>query len=312
MNALLALGMGGPENIEAIEPFLTRLLSDRALINFGIGELPQRILAKIIAKLRSKQTAPMYERMGSGSPHHTIIKRLLDKLPLDVYIGYCYAPPFIEDAVRYLIAADDKERYDNLYILPLYPEYSKLTSGICLSRAHISLKNYNGVANIQEIRSFHNFEPYLKCLAKRITSTELDIRTSHVLFSAHSIPQIIVDEGDIYSAQVSEQARLIATLAGVANYSIAYQSKMGRGKWLSPSLKDELKRLSEVGIRNVIICPLSFIADNIETLIEIDESALAYAHVLGLNVVRTASLNDSDDFADALGGLLNGAHSEYS
>jgi ferrochelatase len=317
-DAVLALGMGGPDSIESIEPFLRNLLTDREIIDFGIGDRLQGFIANRIAKSRAPKVAPMYAKMGGGSPQYKHSAALLAKVAklyqsqtgttLDVYIGMCYWKPFVQDSVKALLEQDRIEPYRRIYLLPLYPQYSMVTSGVSLNRMHklMSLKPPRGM--VCTLNQFHMFEPYLDCLARRIfqAAAKLDVGMDgvHLLFSAHSTPQTVHDKGDPYVSQLHEQVARLVELTKPQSHSLAYQSKLGRQKWLTPSSLTEIKTLADRGVKHIIVLAISFINDHIETLIELDEELIGYAKSLGVQIVRTEALNDSDDFAEAVAGLL--------
>jgi len=132
--------MGGPDSIQSIEPFLYNLFTDRDIIDFGIGDYPQRLLAKLIAKRRSKKVSKDYEKMGGGSPQLPILNSLLRKVStiyrekngreLVCAVGMCYYHPFIKDSVKLINATS----YGKIYVMTMYPQYSYTTSGNCFGR----------------------------------------------------------------------------------------------------------------------------------------------------------------------------------
>lgn len=317
-DAIIALGMGGPDSIEAIEPFLKNLLTDREIINFGVGRHLQNFIAGRIAKSRSAKVAPMYEKMGGGSPQYRLTKALMDKLAaeyakasgtsIDTFIGMCYWRPFIADTVKQFSEADKLNQYRRVYLFPMYPQFSTTTTSPCLNRFVKASAKTPPAGALITFNHYHMFKPYLECLNTRIKEAIAKLNTTadetHLLISAHSIPQAVNDAGDPYAFQVAEQSARLAEMSGVKSYSIAYQSKMGRMRWLSPSTHYELKYLAEKGVRNVIVLAISFINDHIETLIELDDDILPEAAKLGLNIQRVETVNDSDDFVQAIVKLL--------
>ncbi|MDR2869707.1 MAG: ferrochelatase [Deferribacteraceae bacterium] len=320
-DAVIALGMGGPDSISAIEPFLKNLLTDREIIDFGIGDKLQRFIAGRIATKRSAKVAPNYEKMGGGSPQLAHSKALLDKaaqlylegtgIELDVYIGMCYWHPFIEDSMKALLAEDSRNPYRRVYLLPLYPQYSIVTSGAAFNRVHKIMALTAPKGTVCRISQFHTFEPYLLCLADRIKKAAkklgLPMSEIHLMFSAHATPKAIADKGDPYVSQLKEQVSKLVELTQPATHSLAYQSKLGKQEWLTPSSLNEIKTLASSGIKNIIVLAISFVNDHIETLIELDEELQTYGESLGLRIVRAESLNSSNDFAIAVAELLRTA-----
>lgn len=304
---LYVMYMGGPDSVQSIEPFLYNLFTDRDIIDFGIGELPQKLLAKIISKKRSKKVSPEYEKMGGGSPQLPILNSLLKKVtryyeekkgtPLDTAIGMCYYHPFIKDTVKFVQNGD----YKKIYVMTMYPQYSYTTSGACFTRFYSAIRITPPKSNFKIIPHWHLNPSYNQALIDRIIAAAQRINTPlnecHILFSAHSLPYYTLEKGDLYTKHLNEQIELILKNIKPKSYSLAFQSKAGRMRWLEPSTKDEIDRLIKENYKNVIICPISFVSDHIETLIEIDEVYIGYAKKNGINIVRADSLNDSDDFA---------------
>ena len=310
---LYVMYMGGPDSLDAIEPFLKNLFSDREIIDFKVGDFIQNKLASIIAKRRSKKVAPEYEKMGGRSPQIHYLKSLLEKTEkiyvekfgkkLKTSMGMCYYHPFIEET-----ATDFNGDYENIYVLTMYPQYSYSTSGVCFKRLNdIFYLNPPG-KSYKIIPFWHLNEKYNDCIINRISDAanklNTDVKDCHLLFSAHSLPEYTVDKGDIYTNHLDEQINLIVNKLNVKNYSLAYQSRTGPIKWLGPETSEVLKILSEKKVEPVIVIPVSFVSDHIETLIELDEQYLPEFTNKGLKIMRIAGLNDSDDFAEALIDIL--------
>ena len=318
-DVLIALGMGGPDSISAIEPFLANMLSDRKLINFGLGEGLQNIIANFIASRRAKKLAPQYEKMGGRSPQLRLTEALFEKVSvkyaektsfgLDTYPAMCYWHPLIRHTAYQLAEKNRNAKHRRIILFPLYPQYSSVTTGICFNLIREAIAEIPPYSPVVEIYNYHLYKPYLELLAKRIHAGASKIgkqpKDVHILFSAHSLPKAIIDKGDPYVKQITEQCVKLVDMVKPKSFSLAYQSKFGRGKWLSPSVKDELVSLAHRGVRNVVVLALSFVSDNIETLIELDEDLLGEGEMLGLNIARAEMPNDSDDFVDAIVGLIS-------
>ncbi len=319
-DALIALGMGGPDSIGAIEPFLVNLLSDRDIINFGVGETLQRIIAGRIAATRAKKIAPHYEKMGGGSPQLRLTQAFLKKLTvkytektgitLDAYPAMCYWHPLIKNTVINIMGSDRCHGYRRIILLPMYPQYSVTTTGACFNHFRKTLDRQPPCAPLVEIYHYHMHQPYLEVLASRVRVAADKLGTAmsetHLLFSAHSLPQSVADSGDPYVGQLQEQCAELVSMLKPKSHSLAYQSKLGRMKWLTPSVRDELTLLAGRGVKNVVVLAISFINDHIETLIELDEDLLCEGRKMGLNIMRAETPNDADDFVSAMADLLSG------
>ena len=318
-DALIALGMGGPDSLESIKPFLKNMLNDREMIDFGIGDIPQNILSSFIAARRVRKVAPQYEKMGGGSPQVPITNVFLQKLSvkyaektgfeLDTYPAMCYWHPLIKEAVYKLAEHERSVKYRRIILLPMYPQYSSVTTGVCFSHFKKAVIYSPPRAPLVTISNYHLYRPYLDILAESVRAAALKIGEHisdiHLLFSAHSLPQSVIDKGDPYKGQIEEQCAGLTAILKPGGHSIAYQSKFGRKKWLSPSVKDELVALAGGGVKSVVVLAVSFINDNIETLIELDEDLIDKGRGMGLKIIRAQTPNDSNDFVAAIAALLS-------
>ena len=316
-DALIALGMGGPDGTEAIRPFLYNLFSDRDIINFRIGFL-QTPLAKIIAASRSKKIAPEYLKMGFGgaSPQNIYTEKLLASLSDEykkrtgcelIALGaMCYYHPYIKDTLKEI----KKGSFRRIIILPLFPHYSSVTTGACFNK----LRKAAPVLMADEIKIipyWYSNKNYCKCLSDRIIKAASELgrkpQECHGVFSAHSLPQAVSDSGDLYTGHIKDHAEKLFIMSGLNSFEISYQSKVGPVKWVGPSTKDTLNTLQKRGINNIIVIPISFISDHIETLIELDEQLIPKVREGGLNIIRSKSLNADFDFVNALADIITGA-----
>jgi ferrochelatase len=316
IDALLFLGMGGPDSPDAIEPFLKNLLSDRDLIDFRMGGALQNFIASRIAAKRAPQVRPQYELMGGGSPQLAHTMALAKKVAsqymertgrrLDTFTGMCYWQPFVKNEVDQIRA----KNFGRIYIFPMYPQYSSTTTGACYNHLNKAIGAQPFRPPVVMFSRFHTYMPYLEAMALRIRqAAEAQGKSAeevHVLYSAHSLPQYVVDGGDLYVEELKEQIALLNDLVRPASHSLSFQSKLGRMKWLTPSTLEEIDILHEKGIKNLVVVAISFINDHIETLVELDVDLAHKAKKLGITMTRAASLNDSDDFAEAVTGLLVG------
>ncbi|MDK2792071.1 MAG: protoporphyrin/coproporphyrin ferrochelatase [Deferribacteres bacterium] len=312
-DAVYVMYMGGPDSIEAIEPFLYNLFTDRDIIDFKIGSFLQSRIAKIIAAKRSKKVAHEYEKMGGFSPQLPIAKRLFEKVKefyrqeysseLDVIFGMTYYKPYIEDTYSSLLKKD----YDRVTVMTLYPQYSYTTSGVCFKRFYAQTFVNPPKLPVKIIPFWHLNVDYNECIIKSINESLLSIgakaEESILFFSAHSLPEYTLQKGDLYLEQLNEQIDYLVSKINPYKKILAFQSKTGPMKWLEPPTDTTLYGLKGEK-RPVVVVPISFVSDHIETLIELDEQYIKNAREMGIKVVRTASLNDRDDFAKAIARLI--------
>ena len=191
----------------------------------------------------------------------------------------------------------------------VYPQYSLTTVEACFNRL-AKLYNISGNNKYKSvvIPYWYENEKYCTAISKRILDAakklNKDIKDCHVLYSAHSVPLSYVEKGDPYPEHVKHHTEIINKMTGIKSFETAYQSKVGPVKWLHPTMIETLESYKEKNIDNIIIVPISFISDHIETLIELDEQLIPILKNAGKNIVRIESLNDSPDFIEALSNII--------
>jgi ferrochelatase len=323
---VILLNLGGPDSLSAVKPFLFNLFSDRQIIRLGPSFL-QKPLAWLISTIRSKKTEQYYKLIGGKSPILDItraqakaledslnseLKTQNSKLSFKVYIGMRYWHPLIED----IIPEIHKDGIRKLIALSLYPQYSVTTSGSSISKLKEVIADYQ--IETTYISSWHDHPLYIEALVD-VIKKGLDSFTPsltlppqgggmgreevHVLFSAHSLPKKIIDEGDPYVKHTLETIKEIAEQIPV-KWHLSYQSKSGPVKWLEPSTEEKLKELAGQGIKNILVVPISFVSDHIETLYEIDILYKDIAETLGMHLKRADSLNTHPKFVEALKDIV--------
>ncbi len=284
--------MGAPSSTEEIKPFLYRLFSDRDLINFGVPPFLQKPLAYAIATFRTPKVKPQYEAIGGGSPlvkYSLETGELLAKaLKLPVFVAMLYSEPLMEKVTRKIL----KEGFERIYHLTLYPHYSKATAGACLRDGR---KYLSGKVELKEVKSWAVNPNYIRWIREGIRR-ELqgsNPKETVILFSAHSLPKYIVESGDRYPQEVRETVKAVMEAFKEYHYRISYQSKVGPIEWLEPSTQEELKRIKEEGFKRVVVFPISFVSEHIETLYELDVEYREIARGVGLDFKRV-KLNHRD------------------
>jgi len=303
--------LGGPDTLEAIQPFLFNLFCDPDIIDFPFARIGRRPLAKLISSTRAKKVEHHYSVIGGGSPirrfTETQARALESALQSEgvnarCFVAMRYWHPFTAEAVAQLQAAG----CDEVVLLPLYPHYSSTTVGSSLNEWN---RQYRGKAPVRLVGSFYRDEAYLDALIEKIESTldrfPIGLRPE-IVFSAHSLPQSIIDKGDPYQRQIEETVHLLMQRGGWPNrHRLCYQSKVGASKWLQPSLHRTLRNLAAEQVRDICIVPVSFVSDHVETLGEIDHEAREEAAELGFRQFEmTTGLNDSPKFISALASLV--------
>jgi len=312
--SVLLLNMGGPDSLDAVRPFLRNLFSDPAIISLpGILRQP---LASIISARRARKVRPRYDLIGGKSPIGSIthdqavaIKAALGPDFVAVLPAFSYWHPFISDAVKEAALSGA----DNLVALSLYPQYCRATTGSCLEDLSMNLPGTPFEDSVRTLDSWATHPPYLQALAgtvaEALSRVPEGLRDDAVLlFSAHGVPESLIEGGDPYLEQT------MGTVAGVMErlddreHHIAFQSRLGPVKWVQPSLPDKLKELSRGGAPPLVIVPVSFVSDHIETLYELDIQHREIAMALGFTIYeRAPSLNTRPDFIAALVDLVRSA-----
>jgi protoporphyrin/coproporphyrin ferrochelatase len=313
---VLLLNLGGPEKLSDVRPFLFNLFSDPEIIRLPIPAL-QKPLAWLISSSRAKKSQANYQKIGGGSPLRRIteaqavaIEQNLQARGTDakVYIGMRYWKPFTEEAFA-TIRADG---IDELVILPLYPQFSISTSGSSFRAIDRLWKEDPTLkpAKYTVVPSWFEHPGYLKAMADLI-ATEIDKcpnpSQAHIFFSAHGVPASYVTEGgDPYQEEIERCAEaIIHTLNRPNPYTLAYQSKVGPVEWLKPYTEDAIVELAQQGVTELVVVPISFVSEHIETLEEIDIEYRELAEEAGIHTFnRVPALDTDPTFITALADLV--------
>ncbi|MGI9102389.1 MAG: ferrochelatase [Terriglobales bacterium] len=300
--------LGGPDSPEAIEPFLYNLFCDPDIIDFPFARLGRRALAKIISVTRAKKVQHHYGVMGGFSPIRRFTEQqgmaLESRLQAEgvdarCFVAMRYWHPFTEEAV----AALDASGCDSIVLLPMYPQYSKTTTGSSLNEWWRKFQPAG--RRVEVINDFYRNPLYLDSVVDRIDETLTRFRDPDdvvLVFSAHSLPVAVVEQGDPYQKQIEGTVSMVMRRGRWFNvHRVCYQSKVGASKWLQPSLRSTVRELAAAGIRDVCVVPISFVSDHVETLGEINHEARELAQQVGITRFEmTPGLNDSPLFIAAL------------
>jgi protoporphyrin/coproporphyrin ferrochelatase len=305
--------LGGPDSLESIEPFLYNLFSDPDIIDFPFARIARQPLAKLIAARRAKVVARHYSEIGGKSPLLEFTARqaaaleteLRKDLDARVAIAMRYWHPLTEQAIKEM----ERHAPGELVLLPLYPQYSKTTTGSSVNEWRRRFVPNGWNPRIHLIPEFHENPEYLDSVVasiKRSLEEFANAADVDMVFSAHSVPVAVVEQGDPYQRQIERTVELVWQRGRwPGRRHICYQSKVGASKWLSPSMHETIARLAAEGRRNVLVAPISFVSDHVETLHEIDIEHREQAHRLGIDNFRMVpGLNDSPEFIRALASMV--------
>ncbi len=313
--AVVLLNLGGPDSLEAVQPFLYNLFSDPFIISLPLGFLIQKPLARYIAKRRSPGVRSQYERIGGKSPirdwtekQRSMLENKLQEQDdsIDVFVAMRYWKPSTEETVGQIKHYD----YSKIVLLPLYPHYSIATTGSSVADWE---KFYSGDAEIVTVNDYYVNPEYIAAINQRIdeslTRFPESVRNEvHLTFSAHGTPVKLVTAGDPYKEQIEASVQAVMELRKRdLEHSLCFQSKVGPEQWLKPATDTMIEDLAKSGKKHLLIIPISFASDHIETLFELD---IEYRHTADRvtieNYIVMKGLNDSELFVSALAGLAAG------
>ncbi|HLW84344.1 MAG TPA: ferrochelatase [Candidatus Sulfotelmatobacter sp.] len=303
--------LGGPDSLEAIEPFLYNLFCDPDIIDFPFARIGRKALAKLISTTRARKVQHHYATIGGCSPirrntelQAQALELKLNSMGLEArcFVAMRYWHPFTSEAIAQLREAE----CDEIVLLPLYPQYSSTTTGSSLNEWR---RLSRGGVPVHCIEGFYRNTMYLDAVAEKIDEALHRFpvpQRPELVFSAHSVPMSVIQKGDPYQRQIEETVRLLMERGQWSNrHRLCYQSKVGASKWLQPSLHQTLQTLSAERVREVCVVPVAFVSDHVETLGEIDHEARAQARRVGFTQFEmSAGLNDSPKFISALGQVV--------
>jgi ferrochelatase len=310
---LVVLNFGGPTQASEVEPFLYELFDDPDVIQLPLSGLLQDRFARLISSRRAPGVVPHYEHIGF-SP--IIPTTLLQVEALRTALGGRGLTPKIHVVMRYTapraaqvarqIAADPPGR---LVALALYPHYSGSTTGSSFNELSGALGQVGlGRLPVRYIPAFYDHPRFLAAVASLVREAIAQVRDparAHIIFSAHGLPSSYFLDGDPYPTQVQDTVRLLMRqLEWPGTYSLAYQSKVGPVRWLTPSTDNEIRRLATAGTRELVVVPVAFVSDHIETLYEIDVEFREVAEKLGAHLYRTKPLDVHPDFIECLSDVV--------
>ncbi|MCT7588460.1 ferrochelatase [Aliarcobacter butzleri] len=302
--ALVLLNMGGARDKSELKMFLTNMFNDENILTIKNAFI-RKMVASFITNSRLESAWKNYEKIGNHSPINPLTEQLVNKCndKIENYKTYQvmrYTPPFAKE----IISQMKKDGIKEVLLLPLYPQYSTTTTKSSLEDFIKFAKNSFSISSIE---TFYKNDKFNECIVNEILNNVEDETSYNLVFSAHGLPQKIVDAGDPYEKQMNEHVKILSEELqkrgkSFKSINLAYQSKVGPLKWLEPSLENMLKNFKN---ENVIIYPLSFIVDNSETVFELDIEYKEIAHEIGIKEYKVCScVNDSDEFIEAIKDII--------
>ena len=283
--AVILMAYGSPERVADVPEYYSDIRGGRPIAPEHLDDLVSR-----------------YRSLGieDSNPLNAITEAtrasLQQELGLPVYTGMKHWTPHIADAVEAAVEGGAQQ----LVGLVLAPHYSRLSIAGYRDQLEDALRDR---AELVFIESWHDDDGFISFLADRVQGTN-----AHVVFTAHSLPERIIGEGDPYKDQLLETARLVADRAGVDDWSFSFQSESPTGEpWLGPDILDHLDALKEEGVQKVLVCPVGFVSDHLEIRWDIDNEAQDKARELGLELERIEMPNDDPRFVRTLGDIVRGS-----
>jgi protoporphyrin/coproporphyrin ferrochelatase len=314
--AVILFQLGGPDTLEAVEPFLYNLLMDPDIINFHGAFLVRRPLAKFISSRRSVKVAENYQQIGGKSPildltqrqASTLESRLrAEHIDTRVFIAMRYWQPMTDAVVQEV----KNGGFEQVILLPLYPQFSQATTLSSLNEWNRQTKKQGVTIPTKLICCYPGQPLFIEALVDNITIAlkrfhKIALNDIDLIFSAHGVPSSYIKRGDPYQLQIEETVRCVLELGQwPCPQTLCYQSKVGPMEWLKPSLLETIERLTLEGRKHLLVIPIAFVTDHIETLHEINIEVRKHAMNRGVQQFELMpGLNDHPKFIRCLSELV--------
>lgn len=306
---IILLQMGGPDTLDDVPAFLYKLFSDRDIIQLGPAFL-QKPLARLISRRRAPKSKAIYAKIGGGSPLREITRAQADELQklleeeyggIQVEVAMRYWDPTAGEALTALI----ENGVEKIIALPLYPHYTRATSGSSLKDLRLAAAGLCPHTPLVEIPSWPDEPHYIQALATSIEAATQEFagEAFELVYSAHSLPVSFIESGDPYVDELQKTVKALEKQTGIQG-RICYQSRSGPVEWLAPSTSETIEALASEGCKNILMVPISFVSDHVETLYEINMLFKEKAADLGVRLVATESLNTDRVFIEGLAALV--------
>jgi len=305
MKGVLLINMGGANSPKELKSFLGRMFNDPFILPFG--KTGRKMLSFIISNSRYKRSWKKYMDIG-GTPIIRATEYTKKVLQLElgteymVEAAFSYSKPLIREAISVFV----HQGFNEITVIPLYPQASFTTTDSVKKEVYDAVEGNENI-KINFVHEFCHHPVFVSFWSKLIENHNRTNQCTapYLLFSAHSIPEYLVDKGDTYPQGIHKSAKAIAGKMGY-EYGVAYQSGMKRGKWLGPDVKQSLRTLSAKGINEIILIPISFVNENLETLYDMDRDILPFAKELsGIHKISRVNIPVADaEFVKLLHDLV--------
>ena len=305
---VVLLNLGGPEKLEDVEPFLFNLFSDRKIIRLGPWFM-QKFIARRIARKRAPTSMESYRLIGGGSPlakttsaqGEALAEKLSAHGDFRVSMAMRYWPPYAAETLAELSG----QGITRLVALTLYPHYSIATTGSSVDDLKEVIARSGIDLDLAVIEAWPDQPDYIDCLVENIKTglRQFGEEPVELVYSAHSLPVKFIQEGDPYLEHMDLTIKAIEEKTGVGGH-LCFQSRSGPVEWLAPSTPEMMKKLADGGCKNILMVPISFVSDHVETLYEIDIMYRDQAREMGMRLERVESLNVQERFIQGLEKLV--------
>jgi ferrochelatase len=308
--------LGGPDSLEAVQPFLYNLFCDPDIIDLPLAFLFRKRLAKYISTKRAPKVQGLYKRIGSKSPilkltnrQARALERELNKtVNAKVYVAMRYWHPMTEAVIEQVY----KDGIEKLVMLPLYPHFSKTTTGSSMNEWNrvLASQNLNSIPT-SLVEHYYDHPLYVQAIVHNINRALKRVKPGerqnvHLVFSAHGTPLKLVKDGDPYSHHIRKTYDAVVAEGRFGlEHHLCFQSKVGPQKWLEPSLDQTIERLAREKVSHMLVIPIAFVSDHIETLSEINLEGKEEAKELGVKYFDIMpALHTSPLFIKALADVV--------
>ncbi len=311
---VVLLNMGGPDSTDDVPPYLLNIFRDPCILDMPLGFLVRPWLSKIIVKRRSAASAARYVQIGGKTPLNgiarqqaSVLQTILEERGVAAFVapGMRYWHPFIDEAVQCFAA----EKVDRVVALSMYPHFSSATTGSCMTELRRALKKRLPRVPLGIVSEWPQLPHYANFLARETLAAlhalpEAKPSATAVLFSAHGVPMRLIERGDPYRNQVQETFRMVcAKLPTDIRLALGWQSAFGPARWLEPDSKTVVAQMAKDGVQNLVVVPLGFAAENIETLWDIEIDLKSCAMENGIRCFTRVSCQNAD--AGVMRGLAD-------
>ncbi|MBN2226133.1 MAG: ferrochelatase [candidate division Zixibacteria bacterium] len=308
---VLMVNMGGPENTAEVRPFIRSLFNDPCIMQ--IPGPVRWMVSTMLATFRAPNVRQHYEHIGGKSPLKALTAKqaektrdLLHKRFPDLVIrpAYSYSWPRIGEAVEQAISDD----FEKILVLPMYPQYSRATRGSIAHDLQKAVQRPEANNKIDVIEPYYDHPLYIKAtvdlLHRALEKIDRD-RPFRTVFTAHALPQSYIDNGDPYREQIDKTIALVLDQVALDNPVTSFQSKVGPVKWMHPSTIGTIRETGALGFKQVLVIPIGFVCDHLETLYELDIELAEIAHEAGIETfVRGEVFNDHEIFIELMASCI--------